>query len=118
MGIQFKVLKYGNVWELHPLVVGTEFRRQGIGRSLVADLAAEAKNRGGIVLWVGTDDQDNQTTLSGINLYPNVWEHIAKIRNLRGHPYEFYQKMGFAIVGVMPDANGIGKPDIYMAKRL
>src|SRR4028118_883535 len=31
----------GNVWELHPLVVGTEFRRQGIGRSLVADLAAE-----------------------------------------------------------------------------
>lgn len=108
----------GNVWELHPLVVGTEFRRQGIGRSLVADLAAEAKNRGGIVLWLGTDDEDNQTTLSGINLYPNVWEHIAKIRNLRGHPYEFYQKMGFAIVGVMPDANGIGKPDIYMAKRL
>ena len=108
----------GNVWELHPLVVGTEFRRQGIGRSLVADLATEAKNRGGIVLWVGTDDEDNQTTLSGINLYPNVWEHIAKIRNLRGHPYEFYQKMGFAIVGVMPDANGIGKPDIYMAKRL
>jgi len=108
----------GNVWELHPLVVRTEFRGQGIGRSLVADLATEAKNRGGIVLWVGTDDEDNQTTLSGINLYPNVWEHIAKIRNLRGHPYEFYQKMGFAIVGVMPDANGIGKPDIFMAKRL
>jgi aminoglycoside 6'-N-acetyltransferase I len=108
----------GNVWELHPLVVKTEFRRQGIGRSLVADLAAEAKKRGGIVLWVGTDDEDNQTTLSGIDLYPNVWEHIAKIRNLCGHPYEFYQKMGFAIVGVMPDANGIGKPDIFMAKRL
>lgn len=108
----------GNVWELHPLVVRTEFRGQGIGRALVADLETEAKNRGGIVLWVGTDDEDNQTTLSGINLYPNVWEHIAKIRNLRGHPYEFYQKMGFAIVGVMPDANGIGKPDIFMAKRL
>jgi len=108
----------GNVWELHPLVVKTEFRRQGIGRSLVADLAAEAKKRGAIVLWLGTDDEDNQTTLSGINLYPNVWEHIANIRNLRGHPYEFYQKMGFAIVGVMPDANGIGKPDIFMAKRL
>jgi aminoglycoside 6'-N-acetyltransferase I len=108
----------GNVWELHPLVVKTEFRGQGIGRSLVADLAAEAKNRGGIVLWVGTDDEDNQTTLSGIDLYPNVWEHIVKIRNLRAHPYEFYQKMGFAIVGVMPDANGIGKPDIFMAKRL
>lgn len=108
----------GNVWELHPLVVRTEFRQQGIGRMLVDYLAAEAKNRGGIVLWVGTDDEDNQTTLSGIDLYPNVWEHIAQIRNLRNHPYEFYQKMGFAIVGVMPDANGIGKPDIFMAKRL
>lgn len=29
---------------------------------------------------------------------------------------EFYQKMDFAIVGVMPDSNGIGKPDIYIAK--
>ncbi len=56
------------------------------------------------------------TTLAGVNLYPHVFEHIAKIRNLRGHPYEFYQKCGFVIVGVMPDANGLGKPDIYMAK--
>jgi|GEM_PF-3487121 len=29
---------------------------------------------------------------------------------------EFYPKMDFAIVGVMPDANGIDKPDIYIAK--
>ena len=32
------------------------------------------------------------------------------------HPYEFYQKQGFVIIGVMPDANGLGKPDILMAK--
>jgi aminoglycoside 6'-N-acetyltransferase I len=29
-----------------------------------------------------------------------------------------YQKCGFLIVGVMPDANGPGKPDILMAKRI
>jgi hypothetical protein len=36
----------------------------------------------------------------------------------RGHPFEFYQKCGFVIVGVVPDANGYSKPDILMAKRV
>jgi aminoglycoside 6'-N-acetyltransferase I len=108
----------GNVWELHPLVVRSEFRRQGIGRALVLDLENKVRERGGITLWVGTDDEDNMTSLSDVNLYPNVWKHIINIKNLRNHPYEFYQKLGFVIVGVMPNANGVGKPDIYMAKSL
>jgi len=58
------------------------------------------------------------TTLSGVDLYPDVWPHIRSIRNLRGHPFEFYQRCGFVIVGVVPDANGYGKPDILMAKRV
>lgn len=106
----------GNVWELHPLVVRSDCRGKGIGRSLVADLEKRVRERGGLTLWLGTDDEDNMTTLAGVNLYPNVFEHIATIKNLRGHPYEFYQKCGFVIVGVVPDANGPGKPDIYMAK--
>jgi len=108
----------GNVWELHPLVVRLDCRGKGIGRALVADLEDRVRERSGLTIWVGTDDEDNMTTLSGVDLYPNVLEHCAKIRNLRGHPYEFYQKLGFVIVGVMPDANGLGKPDIYMAKRV
>jgi len=32
--------------------------------------------------------------------------------------YEFYQKLGFTIVGIIPDANGWGKPDILVAKRV
>ena len=108
----------GNVWEIHPLVVRTDSHRQGIGRSLIRDLEKCVIKRGGLTLWVGTDDENNQTTLSQVNLYPNVWEHVANIRNLNNHPYEFYQKCGFVIVGIMPDANGVGKPDIYMAKSL
>jgi len=106
----------GNVWELHPLVVRSDCRGKGVGRSLVADLEERVRERGGLTLWLGTDDEDNMTTLAGVNLYPNVFEHIATIKNLHGHPYEFYQKCGFVIVGVVPDANGPGKPDIYMAK--
>jgi aminoglycoside 6'-N-acetyltransferase I len=108
----------GQVWELHPLAVSAAARGQGVARALVNDLEAIVKARGGVTLWLGTDDEDNMTSLSGVDLYPNVWEHITRIKNLRAHPFEFYQKLGFVIVGVMPDANGLGKPDIFMAKRV
>lgn len=108
----------GNVWELHPLVVHPDHRGEGIGRALVSDLEEQVRQRGGITLWVGTDDQNDMTTLSGVDLYPDVLGHLARIENLRGHRYEFYRKVGFVIVGVMPDANGFGKPDIHMAKRV
>ncbi|MGL5196534.1 MAG: hypothetical protein ACRC8Y_23330, partial [Chroococcales cyanobacterium] len=86
------------------------------GRTLLKDLEQQVRNQGGLTLWLGTDDETNMTSLSGVNLYSNLWEKIQTIQNLRNHPYEFYQKCGFEIVGVMPDANGRGKPDIYMAK--
>ncbi len=108
----------GNVWELHPLVVNVAHQGQGIGRELVLDFEELVKERGALTITLGTDDEAYQTTLSGIDLYPNVWEHIANIRNLRQHPYEFYQKLGYVIIGVIPDANGPGKPDILMAKSI
>jgi aminoglycoside 6'-N-acetyltransferase I len=84
----------------------------------VADLEHQVSQRGALTLWVGTDDETGMTSLAGVDLYPNVWEHLAQIKNLRNHPYEFYQKLGFVIAGVIPDANGLGKPDILMAKRV
>lgn len=108
----------GNAWELHPLVVRPDRRDRGVGRALVQDLEARIRAKGGITIYLGTDDEDGMTTLGHQELYPNVWEHIKKIQNLKGHPYEFYQKLGFVIVGVIPDANGMGKPDILMAKRV
>ena len=107
---------HGHVWELHPLVVRVSQQRNGIGRALVADLEEHVKERGGLTITLGTDDVNYQTSLAGIDLFPNVWEHVAHIRNLKQHPYEFYQKQGYVIMGVMPDANGLGKPDILMAK--
>ena len=108
----------GNVWEIHPLVVKPSRQGQGIGWQLVRDFETLVRKRGGLTIWVGTDDEDNMTTLAGVDLYPNVLEHLTQIKNLRRHPYEFYQKLGFVISGVMPDANGRGKPDIFLAKRV
>jgi aminoglycoside 6'-N-acetyltransferase I len=108
----------GNVWEVHPLAVLPAHQRKGIGRALIADLEALARERGVLTLWLGSDDEDDMTTLSGADLYADLPGQIARVRNLRGHPYEFYQKMGFVIAGVVPDANGLAKPDILMAKRV
>lgn len=108
----------GNVWELHPLVVAPARQGHGIGRALVADFEDQVRARGGITITLGSDDVTGMTTLSGVNLYPDVWGHIASIRNLKHHPYEFYRKLGYSITGVVPDANGLGKPDILMSKRV
>ena len=108
----------GHVWELHPLCVNKADQRKGIGTLLLRALEAECASRGAVTITLGTDDEFYSTTLSGCDLYDDLWGRIEGIRNLKNHPYEFYQKNGFRITGVIPDANGLGKPDILMAKRI
>jgi aminoglycoside 6'-N-acetyltransferase I len=108
----------GLVWELHPLVVKPGLQTKGVGRALVLDFEDQVRTRGALTITLGTDDEDNQTSLSNVDLYTDTWKKINEIKNLNRHPYEFYQKMGYVITGIMPDANGIGKPDIFMSKRI
>lgn len=108
----------GNVWELHPLAVQPSLQGQGIGKALVEDLEEQVRLQGGLTITLGSDDEDSMTSLSNVDLYENLWEKIRDIRNLKNHPFTFYQKMGYVITGVVPDANGRGKPDILMGKRL
>ena len=108
----------GNVWELHPLAVRPSSQGQGVGQTLVEDLEEQVRIKGGLTITLGSDDEDNMTSLSDTDLYEDLWEKIKGIRNLKKHPFEFYQKMGYVITGVVPDANGRGKPDILMGKRI
>ncbi|MGH7675992.1 MAG: GNAT family N-acetyltransferase [Gemmatimonadales bacterium] len=109
----------GRVWELHPIVVRREHRRRGVGRALVGACEAEAARRGALTLTLGTDDDSGMTSLASVDLYGDVPGHIARLHDLgRGHPFLFYAKLGFVVTGVMPDANGPGRPDIYMSKAL
>jgi len=56
--------------------------------------------------------------LSNTDIYENTYDKITNVINLNRHPFEFYLKCGYKIVGIIPDANGYGKPDIMMAKRM
>lgn len=119
IGFTGAIPQYGITgWELHPLVVDKEYRGKGIGEKLVSFLEKEVLERGGITIYLGTDDEDGRTTLSNTDLFVDTFKKIEEIRNLKRHPFEFYKKIGYSIVGVIPDANGTGKPDIWMAKRI
>jgi aminoglycoside 6'-N-acetyltransferase I len=108
----------GHAWELHPLGVHPDFQRRGIGSALVRDFEDQVRARGAHTVFLGSDDETGQTSLTGLDLYPDVLSKLAKIHDVRRHPFVFYQKLGYVIVGVIPDVNGFGKPDILMAKRL
>ena len=108
----------GRVCELHPLVVRADARGRGIGRALVADIEVQAKARGALTLSVWTDDITGATHLGGIDLYPQPAQRLSGGTASAPHPATFYQRCGFALAGILPDANGPGKPDILLVKRI
>lgn len=108
----------GRVWELHPLVVAAECRGRGLGTRLVRDLEEQVRLRGGITLYAASDDEMGQTSLAHVDLYADLPSRIKNIQNFKGHPYEFYLKLGFQTIGVITDANGLGRPDILLGKRV
>ena len=108
----------GLVWQLHPIVVDEAHRRHGIGRALMQDLEAMLIARGGLTLWAGSDDLAGETSLGGIDLYPALPAAFTDVKSWGRHPLPFYRRLGFQIIGVMPDANGPGRPDIFLGKRL
>ncbi len=108
----------GNTYEIHPLVVHPDHRKMGVGAALMKELERRVADTGAMTLWLASDDETGTTSLFDKELYPDPLAALKEIRNVRNHPFEFYQKMGFSLCGVLPDANGLGKPDIFMAKRV
>lgn len=109
---------YSHALELHPLVVTPSRQRRGIGSALVHALEMEAIARGKLTIYLGTDDEKGGTSLFGADIFPDPLTKFAAIAPTTGHPFFFYRKLGYEPVGVIPDANGFGKPDLLMAKRV
>lgn len=109
---------YSLVWELHPLAVKPEMQGMGVGSALVRTLEDRIREAGGLTITLGTDDEIDGTNLYGRELYPDVLGAAQNIAVTNGHPYLFYQKLGFVITGITPDANGVGRHDILMCKRV
>jgi aminoglycoside 6'-N-acetyltransferase I len=108
----------GHAWELHPLVVDPAHQRRGCGTLLVKALEDEARRAGICTIWLGADDDFGGTNLFGVDLFPDVLGHLQRLMPTAKHPYGFYRRQGYALVGVLPDVDGPGRHDILMAKRI
>ena len=109
----------GNVYELHPLVVRKDMQGRGIGSMLIEAVTAAAKEKGGLTLMLGADDEcpGGETSFANVDLYDDLPRRLREFEP-GTHQSAFYIKHGFKVVGVMPDANGKGKPDIMLAKSI
>jgi aminoglycoside 6'-N-acetyltransferase I len=109
--------QYSHAWELHPLVVARDEQRRGIGRALVADLEELVAEEGGLTVYLGADDLDASTSAAEEDLFPGVLERAMdlQVRKPR-HPAGFFLQLGYEVVGIIPDANGPGRPDIWLAR--
>jgi aminoglycoside 6'-N-acetyltransferase I len=109
---------YDHGWELHPLVVDPDHHGSGIGTLLVQALEDAARAENVLTLYVGTDDTFGGTNVCGVDLFADLPGYIRTIAPVKEHPLTFYRRLGFAVIGLLPDVNGPGKPDVLMAKRL
>lgn len=67
---------YEYAWELHPLFVRKDCRFQGVGTRLINAMENECANRGAVTLYLGTDDEFKETSLSNTDLYIDTYEKI------------------------------------------
>ena len=109
---------YDHGWELHPLCVHPKDQRRGLGTALVRALEWVARRQNFLTLYVGADDEIGVTSAFGADVFADIGFHIRSLEGKSPHPFGFYRKMGFVVVGLLPDVNGPGKPDIMLAKRI
>lgn len=112
------LIKGKRVWEIHPIAVAIEHQFKGLGHLLVEDVASIAKRAGALTLYAGTSDEVGTTNLFGVDLYIDPANSISNIQATGRNPFKFWQNAGFTVVGLMPDAEGVGKPGIELARRL
>jgi aminoglycoside 6'-N-acetyltransferase I len=107
-----------HAWELHPLVVDPAHQRRGCGTLLVTALEDAARRACICTIWLGADDDFGGTNLFGVDVYPDVLGYLRRLTSTGKHPYTFYRRLGYALVGLLPDVDGPGRHDILMAKRI
>lgn len=85
---------------------------------LVDDIANLARLGGAVAVWAGTSDETGSTSFSHADLYRSPTAEMVDFRVPRDHPVNFWLAIGFTLVGVLPDEEGLAKPGLHFARRI
>lgn len=107
-----------NMWEIHPIAVSPAYQRKGYGSLLIDDIVGLARTNGAAGVWAGTGDTTGSTSFSTVDLYRDAASAMMDVKAPEDHPVHFWSRMGFSLVGVLPDEEGLGRPGIHFAKRI
>lgn len=102
-------------WRAMPLVVRADLRRRGVGRALIADLAAFVAEDGPGTVYASLPGEVS-TSITGRALFPNVLGRVLDVPSPDDHPLTFYRRVGFEVVGVLPDVVCPGTHELLLAK--
>jgi aminoglycoside 6'-N-acetyltransferase I len=106
-------------WEAGALAAPQWLPTLDDAREEVDDAAAKGQvaTRGAAVLVLSTADATQATSLSGADIYADPIAALGSLTYRKEHPARFWQRIGYSLVGVVPDAEGPGIPSIMLARR-
>jgi aminoglycoside 6'-N-acetyltransferase I len=109
----------GNVYEIHPMVIDSKYQNKGFGGLLIKHLEDKARFLGGLTIYAASDDEsdDRRSSLRDADGYDDIYDKMKHF-DPKNHPARFYMKHGYQLIGIMPDANGRGKHDLILSKKL
>ncbi|MDR4968653.1 MAG: GNAT family N-acetyltransferase, partial [Acholeplasmataceae bacterium] len=109
----------GNVYEIHPMVIDSKYQNKGFGGLLIKYLEDKARFLGGLTIYAASDDEsdDRRSSLRDADGYDDIYDKMKHF-DPKNHPARFYMKHGYQLIGIMPDANGRGKHDLILSKKL
>jgi aminoglycoside 6'-N-acetyltransferase I len=111
-------LRSSSVLRVYPLVVDPPFQRRGVGRTLVRALESAALSSGMTTLMMTLEDEAGLTSLAGRSLFPDPLAPMTRFVPPASHPSAFLKRLGFALTGVIPEAAGPGRPELWFVKAL
>ena len=104
--------------EIKLVAVQPTRRRQGVARTLVMAAEERMRSQDCVTMLATVGDTRGRTNLYGVDVTEDAPGLLAGFHCHADHPAGFFLRVGYRLVGLLPDAYGPGKHDLTLARRI